>query len=98
MICPDCNGEKKVFAHVNRGEQGSGFGWIRCFRCKGSGDVPDEQAQWMSEGIKRRCDRVARGLTLREEAERLGIAVTTLSAVERGMTPYPSVLTQESQP
>lgn len=86
MICPDCKGEKRVFAHVNRGDGGSsGFEWINCLRCKGAGEVPDEQAVWMLEGVKLRTERMARGLSLREEAKRLGISPVELSAIERGM-------------
>lgn len=88
MICPDCKGEKRVFAHLNYGGERPGeFKHIDCFRCKGAGEVPDEQAQWIEEGKKRRAERVARDITLRDEARRLGISAADLSAIERGMRP-----------
>ena len=96
MICPDCNGERKVFAHVNRGEKGpSGFETIDCFRCKAAGEVPDEQALWILEGKLRRTDRISRDISLREEAQRLGIPVVQLSAMERGMQPFPTTAEPE---
>lgn len=97
MICPDCNGEKKVFAHVNFGELDprNGFGWIGCSRCEGIGDVPDAQAEWISEGIRRHYDRVSRDVSLREEAQRLGIPVVSLSKMERGILPFPTLGQQD---
>lgn len=86
MICPDCEGQKQHFAHVNRGENGQGgYEWINCFRCKGAGEVPDEQAEWILRGKLMRCERVASGASLRDEAARLGISVVHLSEMERGM-------------
>lgn len=86
MICPGCEGAKQVFAHVNYGDGGE-YKWINCFRCKGSGEVPDEQAEWIVAGKLLRAKRVGDGRTLKEEAERLGMTASELSAVEHGMRP-----------
>ena len=92
MICPDCDGKREVFAHVNRGESGgSGFETIKCFRCKGVGTVQDEQAIWIIAGKLRRTKRVAEGISLRDEAQRLGVSVVELSEIERGMRAAPEV-------
>lgn len=95
MICPDCDGQKRLYAHLNRGSGGSGFEWIDCFRCKGSGEVPGEQAVWIFEGVKLRTERIALGRSIREQAKRLGISPVDLSEIERGMRP---AMTQESKP
>lgn len=91
MKCPDCSGEGRVFAHINRGPAGSSFGWLNCIRCKATGVVPDEQAAWIEAGKRMRADRLSRDLSLFEEAKRLGIRSSELSAIERGMRPAPTV-------
>lgn len=92
MICPDCKGEKHVFAHINRGgPERSGFEWIDCTRCKGAGAVRDEQGEWIVLGRRFRQDRIARGLSLQEEAKRLGIPVVQLSEMERGVREWSQV-------
>jgi hypothetical protein len=90
MICPDCEGKKQVHAHLNYGNGRGEWKDIDCFRCKATGEVDDEQALWIVQGKQRRCDRVSRDMSLREEAVRLGIPVVDLSAMERGMKPFPT--------
>lgn len=86
MKCPVCEGQKGGPGHVNYGgARPCEFKWIDCFRCKGTGAIPDEQAAWIEEGKKRRADRVSRDVSLREEAKRLGISSAELSAIEHGM-------------
>jgi hypothetical protein len=85
VICPDCQGKGQVHAHVNYGPAGCKWKRIDCFRCKATGIVPDEQAAWIAEGRKRRDERVARGVSLRDEARRLGLSPAELSSIERGM-------------
>lgn len=87
--CPDCKGKKRVFAHVNRGEKGCDFRHIDCSRCKGFGAIPQEQLAWIEAGRKRRAERVARDVSLMEEAKRLGITSAQLSAIETGRVPPP---------
>lgn len=83
MICPDCKGEKTVFAHIHR-RHGSGFEHINCMRCEGLGEVDDRQAEWMPAGQMHREARIKRQESLLECARRLGIAPVELSAMERG--------------
>lgn len=82
--CPDCKGNKRVFAHVNSGGKGCDFRHIACLRCKGTGAIPWEQLAWIEAGRKRRSERVARDVSLMEEAKRLGITSAQLSAIETG--------------
>lgn len=85
--CPDCKGKKRVFAHVNRGEKGCDFRHIDCSRCNGTGAIAKEQLVWIEAGRKRRSERVARDVSLMEEAKRLGITSAQLSAIETGRVP-----------
>ena len=87
MICPGCKGARKVHAHLNYGSGRGEWKDIDCFRCKGAGEVPDEQAVWILEGVKLRTERIALGRSLRDEAKRRGIPPADLSAIERGMRP-----------
>lgn len=90
MICPDCEGKKRVTAHINYGNGDGVWKEIDCFRCAGSGEVPDEQALWIVQGKLKRVDRVSRDMSLRDEARRLGIPVVDLSRMEGGMQPFPT--------
>lgn len=97
MICPDCKGQKEVTAHINYGPDGRGGcrgGWkvVPCMRCKGVGEVADEQAAWIEEGKRIRELRV-RGpegyRNLIEQARIVGIDFVTLSKMECGLVkPY----------
>lgn len=87
MICPECDGKKQLHAHINYGNGPGEWKDIDCSRCKGSGEVPDEEATWIAAGKKFRADRVARGRSLREEAIERGIQPGLLSSMERGMCP-----------
>lgn len=55
-----------------------------CFRCGGSGTVPDETTAWMAAGKAMRDDRRSRGNTLRKEAAERRVEISELSAMERG--------------
>lgn len=55
-----------------------------CFRCDGSGTVPDETTAWMAAGKAMGDDRRSRGNTLRKEAAERRMKVSELSAMERG--------------
>lgn len=90
MICPTCNGKGHNFGHCNTGPDSSQHYWgdLKCFRCKGSGEVPDEMKQWIADGkamVKARRDN---GLTLIEAAKTLGISSAELSAMENGHKPF----------
>lgn len=86
ISCPHCNGQKQVFAFINRGPDISTHtsGMIDCDTCKGSGSITLEQVQCIEVGQQLRKDRLERGRTLSEAAVRFGVSVTQYSAWERG--------------
>lgn len=92
MICPNCKGAKQSYIHVYYGPgKGSGFKWIPCRRCAGTGDVPDEQEPWIEEGKRLRAERLSRCplVSSEQEAERLDLDMMIYEAMERGeIKPY----------
>ena len=78
ITCPTCNGEKVIRAVLHDVE-------IACDQCDGTGTVPDEMLTWIERGKEIRAERLARKVTLRDEAKRLGVDVMTISAIERGL-------------
>lgn len=81
MVCPDCNGKGETAGIVcPPGE----LRYIKCSMCSGTGQLSHVQEKWISDGIALRNDRVKRGLSLREEAQRLGITEYHLSQREHG--------------
>lgn len=90
MICPSCNGKKIIWGHCNTGPDSSKHYWgeIKCFRCKGSGQVTDEAKQWIANGAAMAKSRRDNNLTLIEAAKTLGISVSELSAIENGYKPF----------
>lgn len=97
MICPYCKGKKQVFGHANYGDGRGEYKFIPCLFCHASGEVSDDHAQWIEEGQKRRADRLARGMTIYEEAEKLGITSADLSRIELGLGPRPSAHSSSSE-
>lgn len=86
MKCTLCYGSGEIFAHVlTRNPKTHGFQMIKCDRCNGSGVITQEQVALIARGKKLREDRKKCGLTLRQEAKRLGISVVELSELERGV-------------
>ena len=55
-----------------------------CDRCGGSGTISPARATAMNAGEAMRRDRVQRGVSQRQEAERLGITPQELSRREQG--------------
>jgi ribosome-binding protein aMBF1 (putative translation factor) len=88
LICPDCKGSGKTgLVHINRGDQP--HEWregMPCWRCDGTGKIPDEMRDWMERGEVLRKARITREVSLRERAKELGISASELSAMERGRT------------
>jgi len=90
--CPACNGSGNGGrVHVNTGMnmatgRCSGY-WkeeSNCFRCDGSGDVPDSAPDWIAKGKQLRAERIMRGELLHDAAKRMGISTSELSAIEMG--------------
>lgn len=80
MQCPDCKGGQTSAALVN--------GHIRevlCDRCRATGVVPDEMAQWIEDGQRLRELRKEPYRNLGTEAKRRGLGVVELSQMERGI-------------
>ena len=82
--CPDCDGEGITEALMNFG----GFCAPmkkKCTRCDGRGQIPEEMLDWKKIGAAMKQDRLDRGLSQREEADRIGIHVAELSQMEAGI-------------
>lgn len=86
MECPDCNGDGKVVGlFAIRADGGCDpCREFQCFRCDGSGVVPDEMAAWMAAGKMMCDDRRSRGNSLRKEAGEREMKPSELSAMEQG--------------
>lgn len=87
MTCPECDGAKQNTALVCGVRDGRRFCDQRnltCGTCGGTGVITEEQAARIKEGRRLRNDRVARGVSQREEAARLGITPQELSKREAG--------------
>lgn len=87
--CPDCKGKGQIFGFINGGPCISTHraGHLHCFRCGGSGYVPEAMLGWIEAGRVMRADRMRRGETMLTEAKRLEISVATLSSIELGKVP-----------
>jgi hypothetical protein len=79
--CEHCEGRGWVDGFVSSGRLET----LLCLRCEGKGEVSVLVAGRMAEGRRRRDDRLARGLSVRQEAERLGITAVRLGEIERGL-------------
>lgn len=87
-LCPVCLGNPKSIAHFNMGEN-KPHEWreVECDACEGTGRVTQQRMDAITDGRKLRDDRIARDMSLREEAQRLGISPAQLSRRERGYEP-----------
>lgn len=88
-ICDVCKGRGQNWVHLNSKDPAvHGFRWITCRDCDGSGKMSPERLAARKRARKTgralRVDRLARGLTLGQEARRLGIKPSELSARESG--------------
>lgn len=88
MTCPACHGSR-VTRVVACSTTGCREHDEVCRTCEGTGEMPADLAAQLQEGERRRQDRIARGLSLREEARRLEISATDLSDMEHGRMAFP---------
>ena len=82
LTCRDCNGDGTVRGY---GCPGLIPVSITCDRCEGSGQMPVGMPEWIKTGKARRDERVARGVSMQDEAATLSIEPADLSDLERGM-------------
>ena len=83
MICPDCKGKSKIFG-IGCGNQGCRPMEMKCFRCKGTGEISQEMMRWIEVGKKIRESRMNRDISLRSEAKRLNMLPSFYSDIESG--------------
>ena len=79
VACPTCEGKGEHGVYVCPGFR---YTLVRCKRCDGSRTVTAAEAERVADGKQRADYRKARGLSLREEAARLGITPMALADIE----------------
>ena len=84
--CVECEGRGKVRVQVRLRVGPCREMTVTCLRCDGAGDMPEVMRTWILEGVRLRSSRLARGLTQREAAQRLGVSIGELSQMEHGKT------------
>lgn len=84
--CPFCLGKKGSTCHVNTGLDSSEHRreWIDCSQCGATGEITEHHHEHVIKARTKRKERVARGETMRDAADRLGISVAKLCAMETG--------------
>ena len=89
MNCPTCKGKGTVFGHMNNGQDSGKHIWgnMKCFTCKGAGEITQEHADRIEAGQKLYRQRLCSGETLYEAAKRQGLTPAQLSAIETGRAP-----------
>lgn len=84
MICPGCKGNKLACISVGNIPDAKAFGWYKCSRCAGTGEVtPELDAAWL-QGQDSRDHRIRRKETIRDAARRLGMTIAELCDFENG--------------
>ena len=86
MICPACQGAKKIYGVACRGGEHKNcrLGLHPCYVCHETGEIPDEAPLWRRLGVQLREIRQRRGVTMGQLARYLGIKVTDVSDQEMG--------------
>lgn len=84
--CPRCNGKRETHG-IMCGPGGCQTGAMKCFTCKGEGQITEEHAARIPIGKRMSKGRVARRVTVREEAARLGADFAEWSQIEQGDEP-----------
>lgn len=83
LTCPSCDGSGTIFALVD-GPNYRGPKTINCYRCAGVGRITRAQMDAIESGKRIRENRLARNVSMAEEARRLGISASEYSAIEHG--------------
>lgn len=83
-ICDHCNGNGSTIGFACPGFRPV---VMPCRICGQTGKLTEDDLARVAAGKAMREDRIARNLSLREEAKRLGISPEKLWAQERGLKP-----------
>lgn len=78
--CPRCLGTGIEKSRIDEGI----FGVGNCSVCNGESFMSETQMQRFESGERRRLDRIRKGISLAEEAARLGISANELRDREHG--------------
>ena len=87
MICPACQGKKKILGlfPIKDGECfNPPIVEVSCSHCNGTGVVDDKTPQWIKEGEKLREARLHADMNLRDASKSLNVDVSHLSHMELG--------------
>lgn len=82
--CYACKGVGEVTAHLNYGGSDGEWKIINCPTFVGTCEISGEHAARIEAGRKARHARIIDGISLSEQARRLGITPAQLSAMEHG--------------
>ena len=80
LVCSSCKGKRVIVITTGWRESKE----ITCYTCKGFGQITREHSDRIIKGEVIRSDRISRGLSLRQEAQRLGMKPIELARLERG--------------
>lgn len=91
LPCPHCRGTRTAVLDCRLvaadGSSHREFRHIVCGTCQGEGTITTAHAARIDAGKARRADRLNRGLSLRAEAARLGLAERDILDIEMGREP-----------
>lgn len=96
--CPVCNGKGKRFLHLNMGENGGTFGFMRCDRCKGCGLISEARANAIRLGRALADYRRKNRITVREMAKNNNIELGFYTRIESGLEEMPEKLRELISP
>ena len=84
--CPSCGGRGTLIAAHARMTDGSSRWGMKfdCGQCDGTGEISEQYFQRYERGQQMRKERLARGVGLRQEAERRGMSPGDLCQMESG--------------
>jgi len=86
VTCPDCEGRRQTY-RIACGPDGCDTGYSPCSLCGGTGLISQTQAERIQQAKPIRDERKSRGVSLMEEAKRLGVKASEWSGIKRGDLP-----------